>query len=380
VRLVAAGGTISIKSYGKAPIMRPDVKLGVIAATAVVFVIGGYFAYRDKDEPAIPVAAGPEALKDAFTAAAPDEAKTNIPTRDNRRESAPDRSAARPNDPSAIKQPTRRVPPNVRIPNTNSRSLANQPVVPTKSGGQLSSSGTIDREGDKGAGSAPEATELGGGTITTATEPLSSPGLTSEGASRVASAAESVAPSTPEGPSSSSALEKGEAGSRLPVALTAPSTVKPASGDRTAADSSATETHRVQPGDTLVTLAEQYYGSARFVSLLQSANPRIIDPRNLPVGMVVKIPARPADAADALAGQGGSNPAPILSGTSRSPISTPGPVRTYAVKSGDSFYKIARDVLGDANRWQELFEMNRDRVKGEPRSLQVGQEIVLPAK
>ncbi len=52
--------------------------------------------------------------------------------------------------------------------------------------------------------------------------------------------------------------------------------------------------------------------------------------------------------------------------------------RTYQVKTGDSFYGIARDVLGDANRWNELLALNREKVDSNPNRLRVGQVLVLP--
>jgi nucleoid-associated protein YgaU len=53
---------------------------------------------------------------------------------------------------------------------------------------------------------------------------------------------------------------------------------------------------------------------------------------------------------------------------------------TYEVKAGDSLYQIAKRVLGDANRWPEIFELNKDVLKGDPQRLQVGQVLKLPPK
>jgi len=52
--------------------------------------------------------------------------------------------------------------------------------------------------------------------------------------------------------------------------------------------------------------------------------------------------------------------------------------RTYKVKSGDSFYKIAKEQLGNAERWKELLALNKTLVNGDPSSLQPGQTLVLP--
>jgi|YNPNPStandDraft_1061719.scaffolds.fasta_scaffold04237_8 nucleoid-associated protein YgaU len=51
--------------------------------------------------------------------------------------------------------------------------------------------------------------------------------------------------------------------------------------------------------------------------------------------------------------------------------------RTYVVKSGDSLSKIARDQLGDASRWPEIFELNKDKIK-DPNLIYPGQELTLP--
>jgi nucleoid-associated protein YgaU len=52
--------------------------------------------------------------------------------------------------------------------------------------------------------------------------------------------------------------------------------------------------------------------------------------------------------------------------------------QTYTVKTGDTFYGIAQDQLGDASRWQEIFDLNKDVVHGDPKRLQVGHVLVLP--
>ena len=52
--------------------------------------------------------------------------------------------------------------------------------------------------------------------------------------------------------------------------------------------------------------------------------------------------------------------------------------RTYVVKSGDSLSKIAKEVLGDAGRWPEIFELNKDQIK-DPNLIYPGQEFKLPS-
>ncbi len=124
----------------------------------------------------------------------------------------------------------------------------------------------------------------------------------------------------------------------------------------------AIERHRVQEGDTIASLARQYYGSAQFAEFLISRNKQLADPARLRVGEIVNIVPRPTDGRPPAVGP-----------------ATPA-TREYRVKAGDSFYRIARDVLGDATRWNELFLMNKKLVGNDPTKLQIGQVIALPRK
>jgi nucleoid-associated protein YgaU len=51
--------------------------------------------------------------------------------------------------------------------------------------------------------------------------------------------------------------------------------------------------------------------------------------------------------------------------------------RIYVVKPGDSLSKIAKAVYGDADRWTEIFEANKDEVK-DPNRIEAGQELRIP--
>jgi nucleoid-associated protein YgaU len=51
--------------------------------------------------------------------------------------------------------------------------------------------------------------------------------------------------------------------------------------------------------------------------------------------------------------------------------------RTYTVVAGDSLSKIARKIYGDAGRWKEIFEANRDTIKN-PDLIHPGQTLKIP--
>jgi nucleoid-associated protein YgaU len=49
----------------------------------------------------------------------------------------------------------------------------------------------------------------------------------------------------------------------------------------------------------------------------------------------------------------------------------------YVVQPGDSLSKIAKEIYGDASRWPEIFEANKDQIS-DPNLIRVGQELVIP--
>lgn len=54
-------------------------------------------------------------------------------------------------------------------------------------------------------------------------------------------------------------------------------------------------------------------------------------------------------------------------------------VQTYTVVGGDSLSKIAKKFYGDASKWREIFEANRDRIS-DPDLIQIGQVIKIPVE
>lgn len=52
--------------------------------------------------------------------------------------------------------------------------------------------------------------------------------------------------------------------------------------------------------------------------------------------------------------------------------------KTYTVKSGDTLSDIAQSEMGDANRWRELYEANKDAVGDNPDLIHPGLELKIP--
>jgi nucleoid-associated protein YgaU len=51
--------------------------------------------------------------------------------------------------------------------------------------------------------------------------------------------------------------------------------------------------------------------------------------------------------------------------------------KTYTVKAGDTLSKIAETLLGDASRWTEILEANKDAIK-DPNVIKAGLKLTIP--
>lgn len=56
----------------------------------------------------------------------------------------------------------------------------------------------------------------------------------------------------------------------------------------------------------------------------------------------------------------------------------PSQPRTYTVVKGDSLSKIAKALLGDAQKWHAIYEANKDTIKN-PDLIHPGQVLKIPA-
>lgn len=51
--------------------------------------------------------------------------------------------------------------------------------------------------------------------------------------------------------------------------------------------------------------------------------------------------------------------------------------KSYKVKAGDTLSKISKEMLGDASRWREILEANKDKIK-DPNTISPGLELTIP--
>ena len=90
---------------------------------------------------------------------------------------------------------------------------------------------------------------------------------------------------------------------------------------------------------------------------------------------------KPADFSDvssksASTGKSGANFDDVQGSVSSKPDSGTS-ARTYTVVAGDSLSKIAKRELGDATKWNAIYEANRDKIKN-PDLIHPGQVLTLP--
>jgi nucleoid-associated protein YgaU len=92
-------------------------------------------------------------------------------------------------------------------------------------------------------------------------------------------------------------------------------------------------------------------------------------------------PGKP-DFSNVQSGATTSAPAPAkpdFSNVQSGAVSTaPAETQTYKVVAGDNLSKIAKRFFGNANRWHEIFEANRDQISN-PDLIKVGQVLKIPA-
>jgi nucleoid-associated protein YgaU len=140
----------------------------------------------------------------------------------------------------------------------------------------------------------------------------------------------------------------------------------------------AGQVHQVRDGDTLSSLARHYLGSSkRFLEIYEANRDLLSNPDLLPIGARLKIP--PADAVVRTAAPATRANPPLA------PISPrPAPVRpsagsprTYRVKAGDTLVAIAQRFYGDGERYGEIYDANRERLKA-PADLREGLLLEIP--
>jgi nucleoid-associated protein YgaU len=126
-----------------------------------------------------------------------------------------------------------------------------------------------------------------------------------------------------------------------------------------------------QSNDSYVKVATKLYGVPAKFSLIQNANEGRED---IQPGEKILVPVydveNVAEAAEKPAAQ-----KPVAADPKAAPLASSG--RSHTVKKGESLWKIAKAELGDANRWKDIYELNKDKLKS-PEALRDGMQLRLP--
>jgi len=106
--------------------------------------------------------------------------------------------------------------------------------------------------------------------------------------------------------------------------------------------------HTVVSGDTLSKIADAQYGVMRMFDVVFDANKPMLDhPDKIYPGQVLRIP----------------------------PVAAP----IHTVSTGDTLGGIAKHWYGDAKRYTDIFEANRDKLSS-PDAVEVGQALTIPMR
>lgn len=150
--------------------------------------------------------------------------------------------------------------------------------------------------------------------------------------------------------------------------------------------------YTIVAGDTLSRIAATYYGSksTTIINAIFDANRGVLPgPHELPLGVELVLPliagTKPQeDPAELIPKEAGmvESAKPVSSTAKPVPKAKSPPeeksFRWYQVQKNDRYVSIARQQLGDGERWREIFELNKDKFP-DAGQIREGVRIKLPA-
>lgn len=149
-------------------------------------------------------------------------------------------------------------------------------------------------------------------------------------------------------------VQKPANSAKAPTAPAQPAKPAPKAPAQTAA------TYTVGGSDTLWGIARKQLGDGNRWKEIYELNKDVIQNPNVIVpGMKLKMPV-------------GAN-------SNAQPAQPAQPAtKNYTVRSGDSLSRIAEITLGNANRWREIYDLNKDVIGGNPNLISAGMTLKLP--
>jgi len=138
--------------------------------------------------------------------------------------------------------------------------------------------------------------------------------------------------------------------------------------------------YKVKPGDTLSRIAFAHYGSRSITvinGIFEANRSTLSTPDLLPVGAELVLPVLDGLATPQRSNQGRERPPTLTPRRNQQTAQEPRDFRWYQVERDDRYVSIAREKLGDAGRWREIFELNKDKFPN-PDRIRHGVRIKLP--
>jgi nucleoid-associated protein YgaU len=154
----------------------------------------------------------------------------------------------------------------------------------------------------------------------------------------------------------------------------------PSDSQNSPAAPSALKTYKAQPGDSVSRMAAKLMGSSSRANVraIIDANPSLKDdPDTVIIGKVYVIPTTAGATAQNIPSQNSTD----LPTPTDAPTPSTSRQYFYTVQDGDSLWRIANDVLGDASQVDALKELNASVLKGDDHDVVIsGTKLRLPSK
>jgi len=131
-------------------------------------------------------------------------------------------------------------------------------------------------------------------------------------------------------------------------------------------------THKVASGETFSSIAQAYYGDAKYAGKIAKANPNI-DARRLRPGMTIHLPGK-GDAVEAASTESGSS-SHAKHGLVKVVADN---TKEYVVRSGDNLYKISMRLYGRGDKADSIYQLNKEQMGNDAGRLKVGMVLKLP--
>jgi nucleoid-associated protein YgaU len=123
--------------------------------------------------------------------------------------------------------------------------------------------------------------------------------------------------------------------------------------------------YTIKPGQTLSLIAAEIYGNPRFYVAIKRANPTL-DANHLKPGMRITLP----DISDVK--PGGHEAIAETAGAGSTG-------KTYKVQSGDTLYRISKNLYGSPKQADAIYELNKESIGADKARLRLGMVLRLPA-